>query len=345
MVTYMVPPADQRKGGIDTALDGLCSQLSNHGYDLTKSETVLPEQSDFAHFHGLWQPQHRKAYAECRRRHVPYVISPHGMLEPWAWKHKIWKKWPYYQLVERSHLRRASAVLAASQLEAENLSRFLPNERIHVLPFGISESGLPQREEARARMGLSAGDRVLLYFSRIDRKKGLDLLLEALLQNCIGDDWKLVIVGTGDSDFTDALHSFARRHQTELPAITWAGAVWGAERWDYLVGADLFCLPTHSENFGFSVLESLWAGTPVITTSATPWAAHDDVDGINICDSSIDSIQAALTRATTREFADRSRSQLRKWCRDHYHWDVIARKYSDTYLELAEMSLDECLIS
>ena len=94
-VTYLIPPAAERMGGIDTALDGLHRHLATGTKThITRSETEFTPHSDVVHFHGMWQIQHGKAYRGCLMQDIPYVISPHGMLEPWAWKHKIWKKWP-----------------------------------------------------------------------------------------------------------------------------------------------------------------------------------------------------------------------------------------------------------
>src|SRR5204862_6814745 len=77
-------------------------------------------------FHGLRQPGFLKASRFCRAHNIPYVGSPHGMLEPWALRHKAWKKWPYFLLFERRHLRGAAAVLATSDMEAANVTRFFP---------------------------------------------------------------------------------------------------------------------------------------------------------------------------------------------------------------------------
>ena len=345
-ISFLIPPASERIGGIDTALDGLSRHLTpQNGVALEISEDQLDGECDLAHFHGMWQTQHSGAYRRCLANEIPYVVSPHGMLEPWAWRHKRWKKWPYYQLIARRQLRNAAAVFAASELEAKNLTRFVEPSRIQVLPFGIDEADLPERRDARMRLGFQEDEQVLLYFSRVDQKKGLDLLLEALRGNT-QQRWRVVIAGNGNTAFTQELQRFAATHEANLPRITWAGGVWGTERWDYLVGADLFCLPTRSENFGFAVLEALWAGTPVITTTATPWAKHIEVDGLQICNPDIPSLRDELTVAMSDSAIDcNRRDTLRDWCRSNYHWQTIATRYAKTYQALANTSSTLCLPS
>src|SRR5207248_11540510 len=86
---------------------------------------------EVVHFHGLWQPAFPRLAAHCRRRRVPYVVSPHGMLEPWAWRHKWWKKWPYFFVVERRFLQNANRLVATSQIEAHTLKKFFPRSEEH----------------------------------------------------------------------------------------------------------------------------------------------------------------------------------------------------------------------
>src|SRR5689334_14556329 len=96
-VHFFQPPPEQLTGGLDAAITSLREALTRIGVAV---DDALPEHAGVAHFHGLWQPAHARFARECRRRGVPYVVSPHGMLEPWAWRHKWWKKWPYFHLVE-----------------------------------------------------------------------------------------------------------------------------------------------------------------------------------------------------------------------------------------------------
>jgi len=148
------------------------------------------------------------------------------MLEPWAWRHKWWKKWPYFHLVEKRFLTRASALLATAAPEAERLRKFIPRQRIEALPLGMTSDARPDYENARQLLGWAPEERVLLYLSRIHVKKGLDLLLRALAATPLPEPARLVIVGDGEPGYVRALQQLAAKHFATLPPIEWKGAVW-----------------------------------------------------------------------------------------------------------------------
>ena len=334
-IAFFVPPAAQRVGGLDAAINGLRGALERRGAVVGD---CLPEDArdGVVHFHGLWQPAHARAARECRARGIPYVVSPHGMLEPWAWRHKRWKKWPYFHLVEKRHLARAGALLATAEQEAGRLRGFLPQQRIETLPLGLTGTAKPAYAAARAQLGWADDERVLLFLSRIHVKKGLDLLLRALAAMEISAPARLVVVGEGEPGYVAELRRFAEENSRSLPRIDWPGAVWGEERWKYFQGADLFCLPTHSENFGLAVLEAYQVGTPVLTTVETPWA-QELADGRGfICTPRAEEVQRELARffATERPTPE-ARAALAEWAWARFHWDALAERYVEFYRSLA----------
>ena len=168
-------------------------------------------------------------------------------------------------------------------------------------------------------LGIAPEQKVVLYLSRLDRKKGLDLLVEAMRGH---SDFDLWVVGDGDRRFVSAVKRIAGGN------VTWIAPDWGAGRWKYLIAADLFCLPTHSENFGFAILEALWSGTPTLTTTKTPWAEHKSLDGLHICEDTLDSLKQALGAILPRlERPDK----LSRWARDNFHWDRLRDRYDQIY--------------
>jgi glycosyltransferase involved in cell wall biosynthesis len=290
------------------------------------------------HFHGLWQLEHSWMSRWCRAHDVPYVISPHGMLEPWAWRHKRWKKWPYYQLVERFHLQGADRVLATSPLEADNLTGFVPEDSIHVLPLAITETVGPDYEAARGRRDWAADEDVLVYLSRLSEKKGMHLLLESLAALPLErtDRLRLVVVGDGPADYRERLRRIEKVHAEALPPIDWEGPVWGDEKWTYLQGADLFCLPTHSENFGLVVLEACQVGTPVLTTTGTPWGYLEDWDSGLVAEPNAASLRTALERyVTSFSWATEDREQLATRTRDRFALSTVGARYVKMYSRAA----------
>ena len=335
-VIFFIPPADQRQGGLDAAIDGLRGALEGRGVRVGED---LPDDSSncVVHFHGLWQPRHARFARECRSRGIPYVVSPHGMLEPWAWNHKRWKKWPYFHLVERRHLALAHALLATAPQEANRLRGFISAQRVETLPLGMTSKAKPEYHRARTQLGWSDDERVLLFLSRIHAVKGLDLLLEALSSMNVPSPTRLVIVGDGETGYVWKLRQLALERLPLLPRIDWIGPVWGEERWKYFQGADLFCLPTHSENFGLAVLEACQVGTPVLTTVETPWAEALAGSRGFICKPSVEAIRCELQRFFSLDrWSDTERAALGEWAAENFHWDVLARRYVEFYRTLTE---------
>ncbi|HSI15397.1 MAG TPA: glycosyltransferase [Chthoniobacter sp.] len=331
-LVFCVPPPAQRVGGLDSAIQSLRRALDNLGVEVSEALPAALEAGTLVHFHGLWQPAHARLAKQCIAQGIPYVVSPHGMLEPWAWRHKWWKKWPYFHLVEKGYLSRARALLATAAPEAERLRKFLPRQRIEPLPLGLTSSARVDYERARQHLGWKPEERVLLFLSRIHVKKGLDLLLQALASAPIAQNTRLVIVGEGETAYVRTLQQFASDHAAQLPPIEWTGAVWGEARWPYFQGADLFCLPTHSENFGLAVLEACQVGTPALTTTETPWAEQLSSGRGFIGRPDVGSIRQLLSEFFAQPRWDAAqRVALSDWAHAHYDWAHLAPRYLAFY--------------
>ena len=334
-VHFLQPPPHQRAGGLDAAIAAMCGALQRAGVEVT-GEPPAGSGDGVVHFHGLWQPGHARLSARCAEFGLPSVVSPHGMLEPWAWRHKRWKKWPYFHAVEKHHLRRAQALLATAPSEAARLRDFVCGPRVEVLPLGLTGGAEPDYTRARAKLGWTPGERVLLFLSRLHMKKGLELLLGALAEGGPHARTRLVIVGGGEASYLAQLRAYANERHTRLPIIDWVGEVWGEDRWKYFQGADLFCLPSYSENFGLAVLEALQVGTPVLTTTMTPWAvAISDERGF-IAEPTVTSVKAQLDRFfAAPPWVPADRARLSGWAWEKFHWDTLAPRYVELYRSLA----------
>jgi glycosyltransferase involved in cell wall biosynthesis len=336
---FFEPPPFQTIGGLNLAIQSLKAFLEHSGVDVRSSSRIkeLGESraQEVVHFHGMWQPRFLKVSACCRKRGIRYVVSPHGMLEPWAWRHKWWKKWLYFHLIEKRHLARAHRLLATSDSEAHNLRKFFPASQCEVLPLGLPlASKMPDYLRARAALGWNDSELILLFLSRIHPKKGLHLLLAALAE--IGSQRnqraRLVIVGGGEPFYLRKLRRIQKRHRSRLPRVDWVGEVWSEKKWAYLQGADLFCLPSYSENFGLAVLEALQVGTRVLTTDQTPWCAVPSWGAGWIVPATAHAVGAALAEYLARpEWSVEQRSQLAKETCDHFSWDKIGPVYLRFY--------------
>lgn len=332
-IRFVEPPAAQRIGGLDGAIRSLEAALRVLGHEVSSDVTLPPQPGEVFHFHGLWQPAQARLSRSLHRAGVPFVVSPHGMLEEWAWRHKWWKKWPYFLLCERAHLARASALLATAPMEAARIRHFLPRQRIETIPLGFTGQATPDYTAARAALGWADDETVLLFLSRLHVKKGLELLLRALAECRPPASTRLVIVGGGDPAYVASARALAE--SLPLPRIDWVGEVWGEARWPYFQGADLFCLPSYSENFGLAVLEACQVGTMALTTDTTPWGEWLSPDRGHIASPVVDSVTAALQRffaLPRRTPSDRAR--LAEWAHSQFSWAALAPRYAELYRQL-----------
>jgi glycosyltransferase involved in cell wall biosynthesis len=332
-IHFHEPPPAQRVGGLDAAIRSLQSALESRGHTVEVNPTH--PRADIVHFHGLWQPAFATRAQSYRAAGIPYVVSPHGMLEPWAWQHKRWKKLPYWHLIEKRWVRHAATVLATGNAEARRLQAFLPNTPIAAIALGLTGGASPGYDAARAALGWAPEERVLVFLSRVHVKKGLDLLLSALagMENSAVPASRLVIVGPEEqAEYAAQCRSFVVQHAARLPRIEWKGAIWGDDRWRYLQGADLLVLPTHSENFGLVILEALQVGTRVLTTTETPWAETLSPDGGWIVRPETAAIRAGLAQFyAAKPSGPSERAGLAEWAHTHFHWDHLVQQYEELY--------------
>jgi glycosyltransferase involved in cell wall biosynthesis len=326
---------------LELAIQSLRKYLVAAGNQVEVNPDPSEALPDIVHFHGLWQPQFLKVSRSRRRQGVPYLVSPHGMLEPWAWRHKRWKKLPYYWLFEKRLLRNAASVLATSDQEARTLSRFLPTGRVTMIPLAVPDERGPGYEAARQRLDWAPDELVFLFLSRIHPKKGLDLLLRALCAcaTALPAKWRLVVVGDGGEPYLSKCRECARANEAVFRRTEWKGPIWSEAKWDYLQGADLFCLPTFSENFGLAILEASQVGTRVLTTRDTPWGFLEEWGAAQLVEAKVESVRKGLVNFLKRKtWSESDRDNLARRIHNRFGWPEVGPEYIRLYEKLAPSS-------
>ena len=220
------------------------------------------------HDNGVWLAANRAAAAAARRAGRPYVISPHGMLEPWALNWNPWRKRLAMALFQKRLLNQAAGLLATAEPERANLRRLVSRTPIATIANGVA---LPARIPPH-NMAPDA-TRTLLFLSRLHPKKNLPALITAWSQlpKTQFPHWQLRIAGPDERGHSADL---ARQIEALGPdsRIHLQGPVADEDTSALYAAADLFILPSNSENFGIVVAEALAHGRPVITTKGTPWS-------------------------------------------------------------------------
>ncbi len=243
---------------------------------------------------GLWQYIGYAVYKACTRSGIPYVVYPHGMLDPWfnkAYPLKCIKKYIYWWLCEYRVLKRAAAVVFTSHLEktAARRSFFPYGFKEAVLPLGVALSQ-PSPDIAPA----SHKRRSLLFLGRIHPKKGVDLLLEAwaklLKRHPQARDCLLRIAGPSEEGYLKGLKTKANSLHLGN-TVEWLGMQGEGAKDGLYKETEAFILPSHQENFAMSVVESLAAFRPVlISQQVNIWpeiesakaglVAEDSIEGV-----------------------------------------------------------------
>jgi glycosyltransferase involved in cell wall biosynthesis len=193
------------------------------------------------------------------------------MLEPWAMSNKRWKKAPYFRLVERAMLSKASAVHALTQAEHCNIRALAIKTPTFVIPNGVSENEVSATQSAIDFEDLypqTKGKKKVLFLGRIDPKKGIENLVRAFAQLVRGEfagRTVLVIAGPDLVGHRQRIEETVRAYDID-DHVLFTGALSGTSKASALRSADLFVLPSLSEGFSVAVLEALACGCPVIIT-------------------------------------------------------------------------------
>jgi glycosyltransferase involved in cell wall biosynthesis len=232
---------------------------------------------DVVHVHGLFRFVNGAAAYAAMLRNVPYVLTLHNTLGAWGMRNRrpLLKRLSI-GLIEGRIIDRARKVhlCSADELRQVSLVRQL-GARSVVFPLGADLSIGPSltsvdTPEHESILQAFQGRQIVLFLSRIHRIKGLDRLLSAFAQiQAAHPEAVLVVAGSGDVALTTSLHEQARQLGIEQ-RIHWLGFVQGRLKSELLARAAVFVLPSHSENFGYAVVEALLAGLPVVTTDQVP---------------------------------------------------------------------------
>lgn len=223
---------------------------------------------DLVHVHALFSWPSSTAMCIARHHGVPYIVRPLGILCQWSLQQAALKKKLFLALYERANLNGARALHCTATLEAREIAPLgLKLPRV-AIPLGVpmpAPAGEEERRSARVTLGLPEDEPVLLYLSRWHPKKGLEMLTAVLQELRDHTAFRLILAGRGDAAYESAIREGIERaglaERTLFP-----GFVRGAQKEACLRAADLFVLPSHSENFGVAVAEAMAAGVaPVIT--------------------------------------------------------------------------------
>ncbi len=269
-------------------------QTSTFGYNQRLSAWLVAHRDRFdgVIVNGLWQYCGLATWRAVRK-HKPYVVFTHGMLDPYfkrAFPLKHAKKWAYWLFAEYWVLRDAFRVLFTTDEESRlaQQSFWLHRWRGFVVPFGANR---PPSHQAGAREAFfhqcpyARDRRFLLFLGRIHRKKGCDLLIEAFSKHAARDpELHLVMAGPDQQAWSAGLKALVDAAGLS-DRVHWPGMLHGEVKWGALFACEAFILPSHQENFGIAVAEALGCGKAVLLADKVNIAPEIAQDGAGLMES------------------------------------------------------------
>lgn len=233
----------------------------------------LARKFDIALVNGNWVSVNLLARKLLPNLDLPYIVYPRGILDTWAMGQKRWKKLPYWYLIEKYNYLRAAGAVALTQVEYRQIKKYVPQVTVEVIPNGINLEDFypaPGYDEFAQRFpGLS--DRpFILFLSRLDFKKGMDILFPALASFLGSNDKlnylpRLVVAGAGDRAVEGTLRAQVKKLGLGAEVV-FTGLVTGFDKLCLLHHCIFFVLPSRSEGLPVAVLEALACARPVIIT-------------------------------------------------------------------------------
>ncbi|HTH25594.1 MAG TPA: glycosyltransferase [Vicinamibacterales bacterium] len=287
---------------------------------------------DVVHTHAIYLWPLWAAAREARRAGVPYVVSPRGMLEKELIERKsaIWKA-ALIGFVERANLEGAAAVHVTSGREAAEAEAFgFALRRMTEIPNGV-DLDRTGGSASPAIAGAIAGGRYVLFLGRINWKKGLDRLIEAMAH---APGVRLIVAGNDEEGYQPALESIARRSGVG-DRLIFTGPVHGADKTALIDGARALVLPSYSENFGNVVLEAMAAGRPVIVSREVGLAdlVLDSGGGL-VTDGAPDHLGEAILQLSNDAGAGEAMGGRGRAAAARYSWDSVAAQMERLYQSL-----------
>jgi len=310
------------------------------GYSPGLMQGTLNSDASLLHGHGIWMYPSRVTYEWWRQKGRPYLISPHGMLEPWTLKHSTWKKAVAKLLYENANLHHASCFRSLCESESHSIRRLGLNQPICQIPNGVDIPGGEATGAAPWSRQLKDSDDVLLYLGRIHPKKGLANLVKAFAELQAGGDprwssWYLVIAGWDQDDHEEKLKTLARSLRMES-RILFPGPIFNREKAAAFSKASAFVLPSFSEGLPIAVLEAWSHALPVLMTQecnlpegfarGAAFQVHNDPKRLR------DGLQAffSMKKGARQEMGAKGRDLVVQ----KFSWSKVAEEMLEVYLWL-----------
>ena len=289
---------------------------------------------DIVHTHTLFSPLIKLACSITDFQGVSYLMTPHGMLEPWALQYKAWKKRLYYVLLEKQALDNSVAIQSLTPVEVKQI-KGLGFHKLVLVPNGINFEkfkGSPSPFLFYESFPNLKDKNIILFLGRIDPKKGLDLLARSFAKVIqTHENTHLVVAGPDSIGFLPNVKVFFDKAQC-AHQVTFTGMLSGDLKWSALAVAQAYVAPSYSEGFSISILEGMSSGLPCVIPTGCNFPEAAKANAAKVVDIQADAIAQALIEFLSDPLAAKVMGdRARQFVLDHYTWDSIAAQLIEVY--------------
>ena len=297
------------------------------------------KESDIAHIQAIFNTPVPISLFYAKLFNKPILLSPRGSLGEWCIGNgsKFKTMWLNYFL---KPLVKNITWHATAQQEKDEILSIYPNAKIEIIPNGIEydkfqiSNFLSKNEYVKKFANQDCEpNKIIVSMGRLQKKKGFDILIDSFFETLKSFPNSILLIAGGNEGEEENLKNQIKNLNLEN-SVFLIGAISGQDKIDFLANADLFCLPSHNENFGNVYVESLATGTPIVASKMTPWSEAEDYDCGKWVENSIEETSKAMN-----EVLEKNRETMRINSRKlafKYDWKTIANNFKNLYEKILE---------
>ena len=295
---------------------------------------------DVIHIHGVWHFAGVAPYLAGIK--TSKCITTHGLLDSWTIGKGYWKKMLFGFLFQKKILKNTELIQINNTDEQADLKRFLGFEHpnVQIIPNGMNLNDfekLPAKNTFREKYSISPDKKIILFLSRINLKKGLDLLLPAFKEIVSQrDDCLLVMAGPDDGYLAETEHFIQENHLEDK--IRLVGMLTGNDKLAAFADANIFALPSHSEGFSIATLEALISGIPSLLSDRVGFGeAIRENHAAHLVDLNVESIVEGLNKMLdNQEYCDNLSKNGMALVKSKYDIEIVARRLFEEFEKIVK---------
>ena len=262
VLSYELANEDHLPGN-NLVIDFVPANQNRFAYSSAYKKSLIQSDANIFHSHGLWQYTQYATSRVARKKGIPYIITPHGMLYPEALNHSKFQKQLFLKMFLLNDLNKATAIHVTSKEEMKHIRNLGVKTPIAIVPNPVINVVVEEQIQSKEKIRFG-------YLGRVHPRKNIERLLYVWsnLAEKVSDS-ELVVIGEGDDEYMSFLKKETER--LSLKNVVFPGFLSGKEKEDTLNSLSYLAVPSDFENFGMIIPEALQLGIPVIASKGTPW--------------------------------------------------------------------------